>query len=120
MSEICLNSEPIEIFRGEALTLELDIFKPDLRVQKLTAITEITASFINEDGTVLTKTVGVGITIVDAEAGQIKVDLTAVDTAAFKVEIGQSFGVYIEFSNGDKRNVEFERSLTVKKRTGGV
>lgn len=112
--------EPITIYRGEALSLELDIFTPEYRVQKLNDITQITASFKDQNGATIAKNLTSGVTIIDPDAGQIKVDLSVGDTGLLPVSEKQTFGVFIEFTNGDKRNVEFERVLTVKKRTGGL
>jgi len=111
--------EPIIIYRGESLEMELDIFTPEMRVQKLTDASQITVTFNDQDGNYLSKNLTSGVTIVDAAAGQIKVSLSTGDTSILPEGEKQTFGAYIEFTTGDKRNVEFERVLTVKKRTGG-
>lgn len=112
--------QEITVYRGEALDLELDIFEPNWRVQDLNGISQITVTFTDQDGNFLSKNLSAGVTVVNADAGQITVTLSTGDTGILPEQDKQTFGVFLEYSDGRKRNVEYERVLNVKKRTGGA
>lgn len=107
------NDQKIEIFRGEGPTLEISLFEPTLKVFKVVGATKIEVTFFDENGAKIVKTLLNGVTIVDAEAGEITVNLTTSETLTLPVAENQTFYVYIEKPSSGPRIVEFNRVLNV-------
>lgn len=111
----CVEESRVVIIRGSDRELFLRILVKDTGEPfDLTGATEISASFRNEDGTTLTKLLTtLGITVISAEAGKIKVTLTDANTVLLKVGVDQDFEVVIDI--GSVRSiVQFKEALNVE------
>lgn len=110
----CVNFvEQITIYQGEDRDLELHLFNECDEKFALGTPDEIEAKFKNDDDTFLVKTLGSGVTIIDAPNGKIKVELTALETADLRLGEEQDFDVNITIASKVQKS-RFEKALNVR------
>lgn len=99
----------LEVYRKNDLTLAVTVKGEDGAALNLTGAA---LSFVvkSKTETVATKTVGSGITLVDAEAGEVEISLTSVDT---DINPGEYLCELLVTDTNEKRYVAFKNRLRV-------
>lgn len=105
----------VKIVQGEDKSINLRLRDENGDPFDITGADPLKAIFKKTDGTLLEKGIGTGVAIVNGPAGKLTVDLEDADTSALKVGEFQDFEVEINIGS-DKTIVQFQKSLTVKKR----
>lgn len=80
----------------------------------LTGATVFDVAFLKDDDTVLIKSLLMGVTILSAEAGQVKVLLTDADTALLKAGTDLDVECHIVLPGGVDKIVKLSAILTVE------
>jgi hypothetical protein len=107
----------LAIVQGEDRTLSLRVTRSDEGSFDLTGVTGIEARFLNEDLSILSRTIGAGsVVVTDAPAGKFTVTITDTQSSLLKYsELPQSFSVVFDFGT-TRRIVNFTDALLVNKK----
>lgn len=108
------NAGFVVVRKGEDASLTFFCVKQTGRPFPLTGATELTMKFKNADGTDLTKTMtGLGISLVNAGAGEFAVSITDTESALLKAVDRVDVQLIADFGT-TRRIINFEKAITVK------
>lgn len=105
--------ENIEIIKGATKTFNVYLIKKsDNEPLNITDATEIEALFCKNDSTLLTKSLGSGVSKIHEVGGKIQVSLDSTDTEDLLEDERQDFEIAVTFPS-DKYIIQFKERLNV-------
>jgi len=107
----------VKIIQGEKKDIPVTLFEADDQgritgFKDLTGLSAAEACFKNSDGTLLTLTLGSGITVADVD-GKLDLVLTDTESDALAVIDQETLEIKLDYGGGDVDKVQIERAYSV-------